>query len=51
MSSLKQERTIASRGTSANALTARPVKGPVDFAAMRRDIKAKFSKTLAHLAK
>ncbi|MEO7567319.1 MAG: hypothetical protein ABIS49_11805 [Aestuariivirga sp.] len=30
---------------------ARPRKQPVDYAKMRKDIKTRFSKTLAHLAK
>lgn len=30
---------------------ARPVKGRVDFVALRRDLKAKFPKTTAYLAK
>ena len=30
---------------------ARPLKQSIDYAKMRKDIKARFSKTLAHLAK
>lgn len=30
---------------------ARPQKQPIDYAKMRKDIKGRFSKTLAHLAK
>ena len=33
------------------SLEARPQKKPIDYAKMRKDIKVRFSKTLAHLAK
>lgn len=46
----KHERTKAPHRASGEAMTARPVNGPVDFAAMRREVMAKFPKTLARLA-
>lgn len=44
----------ASRGASASKKAERkaePVKGEVDLPTLRRTVKAKFPKTIAHLAK
>lgn len=38
-------------GTPKAILVAKPTKSPVDYAALRKSVMARYSKTLAHLAK
>ena len=38
-------------GAPKGILVAKPTKKPVDYAALRKSVMARYSKTLAHLAK
>jgi hypothetical protein len=46
----KQPNAAAADATPKPAHPARPIKTRVDYAALRRDLKAKFPKTIARLA-
>jgi hypothetical protein len=46
----KQPTDAAADATPKPAHPARPTQGPVDYSALRRDLKAKFPKTIARLA-
>lgn len=51
---LKVSALVEKQADSARAhevLVARPVKGPIDQAQIRRDLMKRFSKTIAYLAK
>ncbi|HEX2134599.1 MAG TPA: hypothetical protein VHG30_01660 [Microvirga sp.] len=59
MAALEEERKTAAdqgvardeRATGKPVFLARPTQQPVDYATLRKDVMARFAKTLAYLAK